>query len=72
MTSIVGYGRAVYTFRRLAIHIHSVVLVMLTSALISQYWLWCPVIGPIVGAQLGVIVYDTLLFTGEESLINRL
>jgi aquaglyceroporin related protein, other eukaryote len=39
--------------------------------MISQYWLWCPVIGPIIGAQLGAITYDLLLFTGEESLMNR-
>ncbi|KAI0357465.1 aquaporin [Trametes cingulata] len=37
----------------------------------SHYWLWCPVIAPIVGALAGVLVYDTLFFTGSESIINR-
>ena len=57
----------------------------------SQYWLWCPVIAPIVGAlgafhvpklvcplvrliipfAVGVFLYDSLLFTGSESLLNK-
>ncbi|KAH9851504.1 aquaporin [Lenzites betulinus] len=37
----------------------------------SHYWLWCPVIAPIIGALAGVFVYDTLLFTGAESLLNK-
>ncbi|KAL0960971.1 hypothetical protein HGRIS_005968 [Hohenbuehelia grisea] len=37
----------------------------------NHYWLWCPVLGPIVGAQLGTIFYDLFLFTGEESVINK-
>ncbi|KAF8879089.1 aquaporin-like protein [Gymnopilus junonius] len=37
----------------------------------NQYWLWCPVIAPILGAQFGSLVYDTLLYTGEDSPINR-
>ncbi|KAF8180115.1 aquaporin-like protein [Pholiota molesta] len=27
----------------------------------SQYWLWCPIIGPIVGAQIAAIFYDLFL-----------
>jgi len=52
LTSMVGYGKAVYTFR-------------------NQYWLWCPVIGPFVGAQLGAAFYDIFLFAGSESIVNR-
>ncbi|KAF8978219.1 aquaporin-like protein, partial [Cyathus striatus] len=32
-----------------------------------QYWLWCPVIAPICGAQVGALFYDAFYFTGEES-----
>ncbi|KAF7422673.1 hypothetical protein PC9H_010829 [Pleurotus ostreatus] len=37
----------------------------------NQYWLWCPIMGPIVGAQLGTIFYDLFIFQGNESLINK-
>ncbi|RPD62715.1 aquaporin [Lentinus tigrinus ALCF2SS1-7] len=36
-----------------------------------QYWLWCPVIAPIVGALVGTFIYDALFFTGSESIVNR-
>ncbi|KAK7690298.1 hypothetical protein QCA50_006955 [Cerrena zonata] len=52
LTSMVGYGADVYTFR-------------------NHYWLWCPVIAPIVGAIVGTFIYDVLFFTGAESLINK-
>ncbi|KAI0755223.1 aquaporin [Daedaleopsis nitida] len=37
----------------------------------SQYWLWCPVIAPIIGALVGVFLYDAFFFTGAESLLNK-
>ncbi|CAE6483263.1 unnamed protein product [Rhizoctonia solani] len=37
----------------------------------SQYWLYTPVIGPIVGAILGAAVYDAFIFTGSESIFNK-
>ncbi|TFK28497.1 putative aquaporin 4, partial [Coprinopsis marcescibilis] len=37
----------------------------------SQYWLWCPILGPILGAQVAALVYDGLLFTGDESALAR-
>ncbi|KAI0344425.1 aquaporin [Trametopsis cervina] len=37
----------------------------------NQYWLWCPVLAPILGALTGVFFYDLLFFTGSESLLNR-
>jgi len=51
LTSMVGYGRAVYNFRR-------------------QYWLWCEIFAPILGAQAGVLLYDLLLYTGEDSVFS--
>jgi len=52
LTSMVGYGKQVYDFRR-------------------QYWLWCPILGPITGALTGALMYDLFLFNGEGSVINR-
>ncbi|KAJ3767314.1 putative aquaporin 4 [Lentinula raphanica] len=52
LTSMVGYGSAVYTFR-------------------NQYWLWCPILAPIFGAQAGAMFYDVLLFNGRESIVNK-
>jgi len=31
----------------------------------GQYWLWCPMIATILGAQVGGLIYDACLFTGE-------
>jgi len=52
LTSMVGYGKAVYTFR-------------------NQYWLWCPVLGPFLGAQFGTMFYDAFLYNGEDGLFNQ-
>ncbi|KAI6042724.1 putative aquaporin 4 [Pisolithus marmoratus] len=37
----------------------------------NQYWLWCPILGPILGMQIGGLVYDLLLYTGSESIVNK-
>ncbi|TFK52238.1 major intrinsic protein superfamily membrane channel protein [Heliocybe sulcata] len=37
----------------------------------NQYWLWCPVIAPILGAQAGTLIYDGLIFKGGESIVNK-
>ncbi|KAJ2917677.1 hypothetical protein MD484_g2734, partial [Candolleomyces efflorescens] len=34
----------------------------------NQYWLWCPIIAPIVGAQAGALLYDLFIYTGEGPL----
>ncbi|RXW17638.1 hypothetical protein EST38_g8224 [Candolleomyces aberdarensis] len=34
----------------------------------NQYWLWCPIIAPIVGAQAGALLYDLFLYTGQGPL----
>ncbi|KAF8530054.1 major intrinsic protein superfamily membrane channel protein [Hysterangium stoloniferum] len=36
----------------------------------NQYWLWCPILGPFLGALVGALVYDTFLFIGNDSIIN--
>ncbi|PFH53220.1 hypothetical protein AMATHDRAFT_1300 [Amanita thiersii Skay4041] len=37
----------------------------------NQYWIWCPILGPIMGAQAGTIIYDTFVYTGRDSLISK-
>ncbi|THU87375.1 aquaporin [Dendrothele bispora CBS 962.96] len=37
----------------------------------NQYWLWCPIIAPFLGAMAGTAFYDSMLFTGQESFIVR-
>lgn len=37
----------------------------------NHYWIWCPILGPILGAQAGCLIYDGLLYTGDESIVNR-
>ena len=37
----------------------------------SQYWLWCPVIAPILGAQFGAGFYDIFLYNGDDSIVNK-
>jgi len=36
----------------------------------NQYWLWCPILGPILGALTGSAIYDAFFFTGAESILN--
>ncbi|KAI0344426.1 aquaporin [Trametopsis cervina] len=36
-----------------------------------QYWIWCGVMSPILGALVGVSLYDFLFYTGPESIFNR-
>lgn len=38
----------------------------------NQYWLWCPVIAPYLGALAGAGFYDIFLFTGKESIVNKM
>ncbi|KAF8062202.1 major intrinsic protein superfamily membrane channel protein [Lyophyllum atratum] len=52
LTSMVGYGKAVYTFR-------------------NHYWIWCPILGPLLGAQVGTMFYDAFLYNGEDSRFNQ-
>jgi len=52
LTSMVGYGKEVYTFR-------------------NHYWIWCPILAPILGAQAGALFYDTFLYNGDDSIVNK-
>ncbi|KAF9020678.1 aquaporin [Hymenopellis radicata] len=52
LTSLVGYGTDVYTFR-------------------NHYWIWCPIMASILGAQVATMLYDTILLKGEQSVINK-
>jgi len=36
-----------------------------------QYWLWTPILGPIMGGLSGTLVYDAFLYTGSESILNK-
>jgi len=36
-----------------------------------QYWLWCPIIAPIIGAQLGTAIYDLCIYNGADSLTGH-
>lgn len=37
----------------------------------KQYWLWCPILGPIFGMIVAAFFYDTLLYRGPESILNK-
>ncbi|KII91664.1 hypothetical protein PLICRDRAFT_173481 [Plicaturopsis crispa FD-325 SS-3] len=37
----------------------------------NQYWIWCPILAPILGGQVATLLYDAFLYTGSESLLNR-
>lgn len=36
----------------------------------SQYWLWAPIIAPVLGAQAGGLLYDSFLYDGDDSPIK--
>jgi len=69
---MVGYGKDVYTYRR---YVSAVVIVWVmktdVTVLKSQYWLWCPIIAPILGAQFGTMFYDAFLYNGEDGKFNQ-
>ena len=37
----------------------------------SHYWIWCPVLGPIVGALFGALIYDALLYNGTDNIFIK-
>ncbi|KAG2155912.1 major intrinsic protein superfamily membrane channel protein [Suillus bovinus] len=37
----------------------------------SQYWLWCPIIGPILGMVVAAFFYDAMLYRGSDSITNK-
>ncbi|KNZ81091.1 hypothetical protein J132_03081 [Termitomyces sp. J132] len=58
LTSMVGYGKAVYTFRQ--------------PVIVCQYWIWCPIIAPFLGAQFGALFYDAFLYNEDDGFFNKL
>ena len=72
MTYMVGYGREgaseeqklrirnVLTIHRLAVFNYR-----------SQYWLWCPILGSLSGGVIACFLYDSLLYVGHDSFINK-
>ena len=37
----------------------------------SHYWIWCPIMGPILGGLFGAFLYDALLYTGEDNIFAK-
>lgn len=37
----------------------------------NQYWLWCPILGPIFGMVVAAFFYDVMLYRGSESITNK-
>jgi aquaglyceroporin related protein len=37
-----------------------------------QYWLWTNILGPVVGAQLAIALYDTFLYEEDDSILYKL
>lgn len=37
----------------------------------SQYWLWCPILAPILGAQCAALIYDAGIYVGDDSILNK-
>lgn len=37
----------------------------------NQYWLWCPILGPIFGMVVAAFFYDAMLYRGPESILNK-
>ncbi|KAF9029503.1 aquaporin-like protein [Hymenopellis radicata] len=38
----------------------------------NQYWIWCPVMAPFLGAQAAAIMYDSFIYQSEDSPMTRL
>ncbi|KAF6757643.1 putative aquaporin 6 [Ephemerocybe angulata] len=36
-----------------------------------HYWIWCPILAPILGAQAAAWTYDTFLYSGTDSVITK-
>jgi len=72
LTSMVGYGKQVYTFRnQYWLWCPGRCAAYDWDAVTQLCCLFVIVIAPILGAQAGTLFYDVFLFNGPESRINR-
>ncbi|TFY75326.1 hypothetical protein EWM64_g8688 [Hericium alpestre] len=72
MTAMMGYGKAgasCFMFRN-AFRADRLVMCEVFNFR-NQYWLWCPILGSVCGGLVGAFIYDALIFTGNESILNR-
>jgi aquaglyceroporin related protein, other eukaryote len=69
MTAMVGYGREGATILS---HQSSSLIHFLAAVFNyrSQYWLWSPILGSACGGITASILYDVLLYVGDDSFIN--
>ncbi|KAI9429541.1 aquaporin [Lactarius psammicola] len=37
----------------------------------NQYWFWCTILGPLFGGIFACFLYDSFLYVGQDSFINR-
>ncbi|EKM51661.1 uncharacterized protein PHACADRAFT_261926 [Phanerochaete carnosa HHB-10118-sp] len=37
----------------------------------GQYWLWCPILAPILGGLSGTFIYDLLFYKGTDSFLGK-
>lgn len=68
-----GYGVGVWEYRN---HVSvgtdtTISSPVLTDMSSSQYWLWGPWLADITGGMFGALMYDTLIFMGGESPMNK-
>jgi len=68
MLTMAGYGKQLYLYRRYVVF--DFCLNVLLTFGNSQYWLWCPIIAPFVGAQVGMGIYDLFLYNPEPARIE--
>lgn len=67
LLTFAGYGKELYSYRRYAFQIWRRYPVLgwadetIGFGTTSQYWLWCPIVAPLAGAQLAAVFYDLFL-----------
>lgn len=37
----------------------------------NHYWFWCPLLGSVLGMLFGTLAYDSLIYTGDDSIVNK-
>lgn len=71
MMAMVGYGhQGMFKSQLLAILNIEKSFLHIVFTFRHEYWIWCPVMAPILGALVGTGLYDTFFFVGGESIVN--